>query len=94
MQGIRQTIIFIKIQNTNTLDVKICPQICLLFVFRQSKYISSMSEMQGGDLICEQFLSNTTPARPREPAPLCWKQNYRVVDLLVYYFCLMFNLYF
>ncbi len=31
-----ETIIFIKIQNTNTLDVKICPQICLLFVFGQT----------------------------------------------------------
>ncbi len=30
-----ETIIFIKIQNTNTLDVKICPQSCLLFVFGQ-----------------------------------------------------------
>ncbi len=30
------TIIFIKIQNTNTLDVKICPQIGLLFVFGQT----------------------------------------------------------
>ncbi len=27
--------VFIKIQNTNTLDVKTCPQSCLLFVFGQ-----------------------------------------------------------
>ncbi len=27
--------VFIKIQNTNTLDVKKCPQSCLLFVFGQ-----------------------------------------------------------
>ncbi len=28
--------VFIKIQNTNTLDVKTCPQSCLLFVFGQA----------------------------------------------------------
>ncbi len=27
--------VFIKIQNTNTLDVETCPQSCLLFVFGQ-----------------------------------------------------------
>ncbi len=27
--------VFIKIQNTNTLDVKTCPQSCLLFVVEQ-----------------------------------------------------------
>ncbi len=51
----------------------------------KSQYISSMSETQGGGLIREQFPSNTTPARAREPAPLWWKQNYRVDDLLVNY---------
>ncbi len=59
--------VFIKIQNTNTLDVKTCPQSCLLFVFGQGmKAIavhSSMSEAQGGGLIRDQFPSNTTPAR-------------------------------
>ncbi len=59
-------------------------------LWRQSQYISSMSETQGGGLIREQFPPNTTPARPRDPAPLRWK----VVDLLVNYVCLMFNLYF
>ncbi len=53
-----------------------------------------MSETQGGVLIREQFPLNTTPARAREPAPLRWEQNYRVVDLLVNYIGLMFNLYF
>ncbi len=85
-------IIFILIQNTNTLDVKICPQSCLLFIFGQVMKaiaeLSSMSETQGGGLIREQFPPNTTPAgraRAREPAPLRWKLNYRVVDLLVNY---------
>ncbi len=63
-------------------------------LWRQSQYISSMSETQGGVLIREQFPLNTTPARAREPAPLRWEQNYRVVDLLVNYIGLMFNLYF
>ncbi len=53
-----------------------------------------MSETQGGGLIREQFPSNTTPARVQEPAPLQWEQNYRMVDLLVNYICLIFNLYF
>ncbi len=51
-----------------------------------------MSEAQGGGLIRDQFPLNTPPARAREPAPLLSKQNYRVVDLLVNYVCLMFNL--
>ncbi len=63
-------------------------------LWRQSQYISYMSEAQGGGLIRDQFPPNTTPAPAREPAPLRWKQNYRVVDLLVNYVCLMFNLYF
>ncbi len=46
---------------------------------RQSQYISYMCERQGGGLIREQFPSNTTPAKVREPAPLLWKQNYRVI---------------
>ncbi len=50
--------------------------------------------MQGGGLIRDQFPSNTTPARSREPEPIQWERNYRVVDLLVNYVCLMFNLYF
>ncbi len=61
---------------------------------RQSQYISYMCEKQGGGLIREQFPSNTTPAKVREPAPLLWKQNCRVVDLLVNYVCSIFNLYF
>ncbi len=40
------------------------------------------------------FPANTTPTRAREPSPLRWKQNYRVVDLLVNYICLLFNPYF
>ncbi len=91
-------IIFILIQNTNTLDVKICPQSCLLFIFGQVMKaiaeLSSMSETQVGGLIREQFPPNTPPAgraRAREPAPLWWKQNYRVVDLLVNYICLIFT---
>ncbi len=52
-----------------------------------------MSEAQGGGLIRDQFPPNTTPAR-REPAPLRWKHNYRVVHLLMNYIGLMFNLYF
>ncbi len=32
-------------------------------LWRQSQYISSMSEAQGGGLIREQFPPNTTPAR-------------------------------
>ncbi len=35
MLCIKLTIIFIKIQNTNTLDVKTCPQSCWLFVVEQ-----------------------------------------------------------
>ncbi len=43
-----------------------------------------MSEAQGGGLIRDQFPPNTTPARARlHPAQLQWKQNNRVVDLLV-----------
>ncbi len=38
-------------------------------LWRQSQYISAMSETQGGGLIREQFPPNTTPARAREPAP-------------------------
>ncbi len=60
----------------------------------QSQYILAMSETQGGGLIREQFPSDTTPARVREPAPLWWKQNYRVADLLVNYICLIFIFYF
>ncbi len=63
-------IIFIKIQNANTLDVKICPRSRLLFVlgrlWRKSQYISAMSETQGGGLIREKFPSNATPAQARE----------------------------
>ncbi len=51
-----------------------------------------MSEAQG-------VLSVIVPAEhdsssAREPAPLRWKHSYRVVDLLVNYIGLMFNLYF
>ncbi len=53
-----------------------------------------MSEAQSGGLIRDQFPPNTTPARAREPELLRWKHNYRVVDLLVNYIGLMFNLYF
>ncbi len=69
---------------------------CLLLsrLWRQSQYISTLSEAQGGGLIRDQFPPNMTPARAREPEPLRWKHSYRVVDLLVNYVCLMFNLYF
>ncbi len=50
-----------------------------------------MSEAQGGGLNREKFPPNTTPARAREPAPLRWKQNYSVVDLLLNYVCLIFR---
>ncbi len=63
-------------------------------LWRQLQYISSMSEAQCCGLIREQYPPNTTPARAREPAPLRWKQNYRVVDLLVNYAGLIFKLYF
>ncbi len=48
--------VFIKIQNTNTLDVKTCPQSCLLFVFGQvmkaiAVHFVHASEAQGGGLI-------------------------------------------
>ncbi len=57
----------------------------------QSQYISSMSEAQGGGLIRDQFPPNMTPVRAREPAPLRWKHNYRVVHLLVNNVCLIFT---
>ncbi len=79
-------------------DVKICPRSCLLFVFGQVmkailvNFRHEWSAVSG--LIREQFPPITTPARAREPVPLRWKHNYRLVDLLVNYVCLMFNLYF
>ncbi len=53
-----------------------------------------MSEAQGGGLIRDQSPSNTTPAQARESALLRWTHDYRVVNLLVNYIGLMFNLYF
>ncbi len=58
--------VFIKIQNTNTLDVKTCPQSCLLFVFGQvmkAIAVHFVHEWSAGGLIRDQFPSNTTPAR-------------------------------
>ncbi len=52
-------------------------------LWRQSQYISAMSETH----IREQFLPNTTSAQVWESAPLRWKRNYSVVDLLVNYIC-------
>ncbi len=41
-------------------------------IWRQSQYISSMSEAQGGGLIRDEFPPNTTPARAQEPALWRW----------------------
>ncbi len=68
---------------------------CLLLsrLWRQSQFISTLSETQGGGLIRDQFPPNTTPAR-RESQRRYGGNSYRAVDLLVNYIGLMFNLYF
>ncbi len=90
--------VFIKIQNTNTLDVKTCPRSCLLFVFGQvmkAIAVHFVHEWSAGrrsypwSVPVEHDSSSAW-----EPAPLRWKHNYRVVHLLVNYIGLMFNLYF
>ncbi len=68
--------------------------VCFWAGYEGNRSTFRLSETQGGGLIREQFPPNTTPARTREPASLRWKQNYRVIDLLVNYVFLMFNLYF
>ncbi len=53
-----------------------------------------MSETQGGGLIREQFLPNATPAQRESSAVTVETEIQRVVNLLMNYVCLMFNLYF
>ncbi len=58
--------VFIKIQNTNTLDVKTCPQSCLLIVFGQvmkAIAVHFVHEWSAERRICDQSPPNTTPAR-------------------------------
>ncbi len=90
--------VFIKIQNTNTLDVKTCPQSCLLFVVEQVMkvitvhFVHEWSAGRGSypwSVPVEHDSSSV-----REPEPLRWKHSYRVVHLLVNYIGLMFNIYF
>ncbi len=98
MLCIKSTIIFIKIQNTNTLDVKTCPQSCLLFVVEQVMkaivvhFVHEWSAERRSDPWSVPAKHDSSSAW--EPALLRWKHNYRAVDLLVNYIGLMFNLYF
>ncbi len=63
--------VFIKIQNTNTLDVKTCPQSCLLFVFGQvmkAIAVHFVHERSAERRIRDQSPPNTTPARRESSA--------------------------
>ncbi len=88
---------FIKIQNTNTLDVKTCPQSCWLFVVEQVMkaiavhFVHEWSAGRRSDPWSVPAEHDSSSAW--EPAPLRWKHSYRVVHLLVNYIGLMFNLY-
>ncbi len=79
--------VFIKIQNTNTLDVKTCPQSCWLFVFGQVMkaiavhFVHEWSAGRRSDPWAVPAEHDSSSAW--EPAPLRSKQNYRVVHLLV-----------
>ncbi len=90
--------VFIKIQNTNTLDVKTCPQSCLLFVFGQVMkaiavhFVLEWSAERRSDPWAVPAEHDSSSAW--ESALLRSKQNYRVGHLLVNYIGLMFNLYF
>ncbi len=90
--------VFIKIQKTNTLDVKTCHQSCLLFVFGQAMkaiavhFVHERSAGRRADPWAVPAEHDSSSAW--ESALLRSKQNYRVVHLLVNYIGLMFNLYF
>ncbi len=98
MLCIKETIIFIKIQNTNTLNVKTCPQSCWLFVVEQvmkAIAVHFIHEWSAGRWSHPWSVpAEHDSSSAREPAPLRWKHSYRAVHLLVNYIGLMFNLYF
>ncbi len=81
--------IYLKIQNKNTLDVKTCPQSCLLFVFGQTVKAIAVNFVHERNTGWRSY-PWSVPAEhesssAREPALLRWKHNYRVVHLLVNY---------
>ncbi len=87
------TILFIKIQNTNTLDVKICPQSCLLFVCGQVGGNRSIFRRAAVSAVSS---SRRTRLQLGRESQRRYGGN-RITEsgrLQVNYFCLMFNFYF